>query len=280
MAARWVAQGHEVAAVTRSPARAKELLGGGIRPIEGDLLDAGFPALGPFEAVFFGVGFDRKAGRTIGEVYLRSLRTVLDRLSARPPRRLIYISSTGVYGDAAGEWIDEETVCEPTREGGKACLAAENLLGSDAWNERSLILRLAGIYGPGRLPNQLDLLAGKPLSAAREGFLNLIYVDDAAEAVDLAIEKGVPPRVYLVSDGAPVIREEYYREAARQLGAPEPQFEAGPAVSQSGASRVERGTASKRVSNARLVSELGFAPRYKDYREGIAAALREEAAPK
>ena len=138
--------------------------------------------------------------------------------------RFIYISTTGVYGDAGGDWIDEETPPDPQRDGGRASLAAEQVLAEHPLGKNSVILRLAGIYGPGRIPFRSLLRAGEPIPAASEGFLNLIHVVDAAAVVLAAADARLEcsddrPRVFCVSDGQPVERGEYYREVARQIGA-------------------------------------------------------------
>jgi nucleoside-diphosphate-sugar epimerase len=102
---------------------------------------------------------------------------------------VIYISSVGVYGPSDGDWVDESTPCEPHREGGKASLAAEQVLAGHALGRRGLILRLAGIYGPGRIPLAEKIRKGEPLPVSPEGYLNLIHVDDAARVVLAAEEK-------------------------------------------------------------------------------------------
>ena len=111
--------------------------------------------------------------------------------------RVIYISSTGVYGQTDGTWVDESTECRPTRAGGQACLAAEQLLLQSAWAARTLILRLAGIYGPQRLPRLRQLQSGESLDTAPLGLLNLIHVDDAAQVVRQVADQALslPPRV-------------------------------------------------------------------------------------
>jgi len=262
-----------VSAVTRSNARALDLARDSITPIVADIsTKAPIEAGGTFASVLFAVGFDRSTDQTVREVYVDGLAKVLRWLSAAPPRRLVYISSTGVYGDSQGEWVDEAFPCTPQRDGGKACLEAEGLLKSPPWLERSFVLRLAGIYGPGRLPNRMDFLAGKPIAASENGFLNLIHVDDAANAVDLTLAKGEPPQTYNVTDGSPAVRGEYYREVAKQMGAAPPTFDTSAP-----SERRARSSAHKRVSSARIVRELGFVPRYASYREGIAQSLREEA---
>lgn len=272
VARNWVAQGHSVSAVTRSNARALDLARDSITPIVADITtEVPIEAGRTFDSVLFAVGFDRSTDQSVREVYVDGLAKVLRWLGATPPRRFVYISSTGVYGDSQGEWVDEASPCTPQRDGGKACLEAESLLKSSPWVERSIVLRLAGIYGPGRLPNRKDLLAGKPIAASEQGFLNLIHVDDAANAVDLALAKGEPPQTYNVTDGSPAVRGEYYREVAKQVGAAPPTFDTSTP-----SERRSRSSADKRVSNARIVRELGFIPRYATYREGIAQSLREE----
>src|SRR5690606_18544469 len=132
--------------------------------------------------------------------------------------RAIYISTTGVYGSAGGAWVDEQTPPNPHREGGKASFAAEQVLAAHPLARRSAILRLAGIYGPGRIPYLEQLRAAEPLPVPTEGWLNLIHVDDAAQiviAVDAwltARQKDDGPHVFCVSDGVPVARSDYYAE--------------------------------------------------------------------
>lgn len=272
VARRWLNQGHSVSAITRSQRRAGEFARESITPIVADITqNTSLPTLPHFDTVLFSVGFDRAIAHSIHEVYTGGLRNAILALAGNPPRRFVYISSTGVYGDAGGEWINEDTPCNPTREGGKACLAAESLLTGSPLGPISIILRLAGIYGPGRLPRKADLLAGVPLMASERGYLNLIHVADAAAAVDLAVENCVPPKLYVLSDGSPVMRGDYYKEVAQQVNAPPPQFD-----ETTNSSRTARALSDKRVSNARIVSELGFSPRYSNYREGISASLREE----
>ena len=246
----WRQTGAPDFAVTRSSERAEELAAQGVQPILGDV--CGEPQLRlPQEVrtILFAVGFDRKAGRSIQEVYAgglaRALADVPDSIE-----RLIYVSSTGVYGNVSGAEVDERSPCEPTREGGKACLAAEKLLQSSRFADRAIVLRLAGLYGPGRIPRAADLVAGKPIDAPRSGWLNLIHVQDAAQVVLLAEQRAKPPATFIVSDGRPVMRGEYYAELARVLGAPPPQFSApvaGSPAAQRAASTGARSHASSPV---------------------------------
>ncbi|HEV3344088.1 MAG TPA: SDR family oxidoreductase [Pirellulales bacterium] len=270
VARRWLAAGDLVYAVTRRAERAAAWQGEGIRPIVADVTRpetlAGLPAV---DSVLYAVGHDATSGQTHQASYAGGLRNVLGALSPNF-RRLIYISSTGVYGDRRGDWVDEETPCEPQRAAGQACLAAERMLEEHRLAQRAVILRLAGLYGPDRIPRQTALLAGDPIDAPQHGFLNLIHVDDAVEAVLAAASADLQlPRRFLVSDGAPVERSEYYAELARLVGAPPPRFRAPDGETPAHA----RAGADKRISNARMLAELKVVPRFPSYREGLKAIV-------
>lgn len=273
----WLDRGEEVYAVTRHTAKAETLRQMGIRPLVDNLLQFRGPSEGwpaRIETVLFAVGYDRNSSATIGDVYVRGLANVLAALPG-DVGRVIYISSTGVYGDAAGGFVDEDTHCHPARAGGKASLMAEERLLAHPLGGRSVILRLAGLYGPGRIPRSGELSAGQPIDAPATGHLNLIHVDDAAAIVLLAEAKAPLPRTYVVSDGQPVLREDYYQELARLLSAPPPRF--APPDPSSSAS--QRAATDKRVSNRRLVSELGPRFQYPSYREGLAAIVAQQQNP-
>jgi nucleoside-diphosphate-sugar epimerase len=131
---------------------------------------------------------------------------------------------------------------------------------------------MAGIYGPGRIPRCRELQKGLPIEAPSEGYLNLIHVDDAVAAVLAADELAPLPSLYCVSDGHPVVRREYFRQLAALLGAAEPRF----IEPQRDAPTALRASASKRVSNQQLLSQLKFPLQYPSYREGLAAILRAD----
>lgn len=273
VARRWRDAGEAVYAVTRSDARARALADEGFTPIVADVTQPeSLRQLPAADTVLFAVGYDRASGRSIEDVYAGGFQHALDSLTAAP-RRVIYISTTGVYGDCEGERVDERTPCRPLRPGGQASLQAERALGRHSFGRRGVILRMAGIYGPGRIPHRASLVAGEPLAVPTAGFLNLIHVDDAARIVLAAAEADVDlPALYVVSDGHPVRRAEYYAEVARLLGAPAPQFVA-PAA---GDARGLRAAADKRVDNSRMLAELGVSLLYPSYREGLAAVVADE----
>jgi len=251
----WLAARERVFAVTRTAERAAELAADGIEPIVGDVNAGPLPPWPPdVETVLWAIP-------SKSQIDLGSLSDAV--------RRFIYISSTGVYGQVTGEELDEDSPCEPTREGGRAALAAENMLRAGPLGGRTIVLRLAGLYGPGRIPRSKELRAGEPIDAPSQGWLNLIHVEDAARIVLLAEAKAPVPRLYVVSDGQPVIRADYYRELARLLGAPPPRFVEPTA----GSPASERAGSSKRVNPGRLFAELGPRLAFPSYREGLAAIV-------
>ena len=207
----WHIAGEKIYAVTRRVERARALERAGMEPIVADVMrPATLRKLPEVSTVLYAVGWDRASGQSMRQIYVEGLRAVLDALSPAV-QRILYISSTSVYGQTDGGWVDETTPCEPQRQNGRDCLDAERVLQNHALGSRAVILRLAGIYGPGRIPRRATLLAGEPIPAASSGCLNLIHVADAAQAILLAEQRAPLPRLYLVSDGRPVPRGELLR---------------------------------------------------------------------
>ena len=136
--------------VTRQPERALELAAAGFLPIVAEITrPETLPTLPQVDTVLFAVGFDRTSGNLIEQVYVEGLRNVLTKL-LQPPRKLIYISSTGVFGQVAGDWVDEDSHLHSRRAPAESrAWTAERLLQNGQLADRAIILRLAGIYGPG-----------------------------------------------------------------------------------------------------------------------------------
>jgi nucleoside-diphosphate-sugar epimerase len=262
--AAYHADGHAVTALTRSPARADDFRRRGWAPVVGDVLDPGL-RLPAAEVVVYAVGYDRAAGRPLRAVYVGGLANVLDRLP--PPGRFVYVSSTGVYGQTDGAEVDESSPTEPADEAGRAVLEAEQLLRRAGSRQRPvgapIILRLAGLYGPGRLIGAARLRTGEPIPGDPDGWLNLIHVDDGVRAVRAAAERGVAGAVYNVSDGCPVGRRDFYGELARLLGTPASRFVGSSAT----------GAPNRRIVSRRLREELGVDLAYPSYVEGLRQAV-------
>ena len=227
LAKAWIDAGEEVFATTRSSERAAFLARLGCKTIVWDITQEAEVQLPNVETVVFSVGFDRKTaketGQTIEDVYVRGLERVLKKCP--PPKQWIYLSSTGVYGQSDGSWVDETSPCNPNRDGGKACLAAEQLLSAHAVHgKQSVVLRLAGIYGPDRLPQAKLLQRGESLAVSADAYLNLIHVDDIVTIIRSCSSIETPTK-FCVSDGHPIIRSEFYEYLAELLATSPPQFQ-------------------------------------------------------
>jgi nucleoside-diphosphate-sugar epimerase len=270
VARRWVAAGSRVLAVTRRETRARELEALGIVPFVADVTAAEprwretlAPLVGDrgLATVFWGVGFERGSGATPRDVHVTGLRKLLDALSGSP--RVILSSSTGVWGDEGGGVVNEATPPNPEREAGRVLVEAEALLATHPRGPGTA-LRFAGLYGPGRLPRLDDLRAGRPLAIDPDSWLNLIHVDDAAAVVCAIADAPAPRPLYVVSDGHPVRRRDWYGRLAALTGSPQPTWD--PAAPRA------RG-ADKRVDSAVLFSDLDIRLAHPDALEALAGLV-------
>ena len=249
VAREWLRQGAEVAVLTRSETRAEKFVGLGLKPVIGDVLDPDSLRKLPLaETVLYAVGFDRTSVASKRSVYVDGLSNVLREVGARC-ERFLYVSSTSVYGQDAGELVDESSPTTPTEENGRICCDAEAAVRQ--LKAEAIILRLAGIYGPGRLLARVEQLRrGDRLTGNPNAWLNLIHVDDAVRAVLAAETRGVLGETSLVCDDQPLLRREYYSALAEAVGAPTPQFE------ELSVDAPERRRLNKRCVNHRLRKEL------------------------
>ena len=265
-------RGEAVYATTRTAERGRELKPLGIIPLIADVLKPdSFPTFPTIDRVFYCVGYDRSAGVSFRVLYRDGLQNMLKALKNLTPR-IVYASSTGVYGQDKGEWVDEESPTEPTTESGKACLDAERTLAETCLDSgiEYAVIRYSGLYGPGRMIRRSALERGEPIAGDPGKFLNLIHIQDAAIAAIAVLDAGTSGRTYLASDDQPVPRRSYYQMAAALLQAPSPSFvdpQLGNAI---------REEPNKRILNRRIKEELGFKPTYPSIVEGLPASLVEE----
>ena len=196
-------------------------------------------------------------------------------------RWLGYLSTTGVYGDRGGGWVDESAELSPTGERGRRRVAAEAGW-LDLWRSRGVpvhIFRLAGIYGPDRSPFEA-LHAGTAKRIHKPGqVFSRIHVDDLACVLAGSISRPRPGALYNVCDDDPAAPEAVVAFAAALLGVPAPPLVPLEAAVLSPMARSFYDD-NKRVSNRLIKSELGVTLRYPDYRSGLAAILADEACPK
>lgn len=275
VAAKWRAGGDIVHVLTRSTDHAGRFQKQDFVPILGDVLDPeSLQKLPEVDTVFWAVGWDRASGKSMHDVYVTGLQNVLDRMRTRC-RKFISISSTSVYGQNNGEWVDEQSPCNPVQANGQTCLTAEQLVQrqSEFDSEESAlsttVVRLSGIYGPGRLLSRVATLkSGEPLAGNPDAWLNLIHVDDAAAAVVKCELADEIPNVLLVSDDEPLRRRDYYGMLAELVGAPIPRFVATETPNPD-----SPGELNKRCRNNLAKLALGWSPHYSTVREGLPQAV-------
>lgn len=254
-----VEAGHDVLGLRRRPQPEE----GGIRYAAVDLADAESVSRlrGRPDFVAYMPAAQASTEAAYEATYRRGLDNLVGHLAARGarPRRFVFVSSTAVYGEEGGGWVDEDTPCRPEGFRGRIMLRAEErVLGLDGGR----VARLSGIYGPGRTALIRRVMDGRPCRPDRYG--NRIHRDDAARLVVHLMTGGAHDRLLLGVDHAPVPECEVMGWIARRLGLPAPRHEAD-----AGGSR-----GNKRCSNARLRA-LGFEFLYPTYREGYGELLGE-----
>ncbi len=259
-------EGHEVFGIRRDVSK----LAAGVGAIEGDV--ARPETLGPapqrVEYAVFAVGSDEASEQAYRRAYLDGLAGFLEWLAdeGQRPRRVVMISSTSVYGQRRGEHIDEDSPTHPTQFRGETLLASERLLAASGLG--SVVVRLGGIYGPGRESLIDRAQAGKLQLRGAEHFTNRIHRDDAAGLLRYLLFHPSPESLYLGVDDEAAEEAELYTWLAKELGVAAPKEEA-----EGTATDHRRQVGSKRCSNRRL-RESGYSFRYPTYRDGYAELIR------
>lgn len=257
-----VARGDEVLGVRRAPSG----LPPGVTGVALDLADRSALARlsGTFDGLVFCAGPSESRAEAYRQTYVDALASTLDALGGRAAR-VLFVSSTAVYAQTDGSWVDETSPATATHFSGATLLEAEALL----FERRpdAVVLRLGGIYGPGRASMVAAIRRGEATyPEGDDHFVNRFHRDDCAGALAFLLDLPRPESVYLGVDDEPAPRREVMQWIAARLGASEPR-----AVPRSDASP-RRGGSHKRCSNARLRA-AGYALRYPTYREGYGAVI-------
>ncbi|MCZ4365271.1 SDR family oxidoreductase [Sulfitobacter dubius] len=264
LAARLIPQGWRIIGTTRSPEKLKEIAATGVEPTlwPGADLSALLQEV-PNLLVSAGPGSE-------GDPVLLELQ---DQITAAAPqlRWVGYLSTTGVYGDHGGDWVDETTPLAPSTRRGAARVQAETAWGAIP-NLPLHIFRLAGIYGPGRGPFA-KVRKGTARRIIKQGqVFSRIHVEDIAQALELSLAKPQPGAIYNLCDDDPAPPQDVIGHAAALLGLPLP-----PAVDFDAAEMTPMARSfyaeSKKVRNDHAKAALGWQPIYPDYRSGLAALL-------
>jgi nucleoside-diphosphate-sugar epimerase len=260
LAMRLLPQGWRVIGTTRSAEKAKSLVADGIEPL---IWPGGVLPISAADHILTSIAPEDGEDPVLREV-LQTLKGV------NHAKWVGYLSTTGVYGDHAGEWVDETTPLAPTTERGKARVKAEA-----GWQALELplhIFRLAGIYGPGRGPFE-KVRNGSARRIIKKGqVFSRTHVDDVAQVLEASIHAPNPGAIFNVCDDDPAPPQDVIAYAAELLGLPIPPAIAFEDANLSPMARSFYGE-SKRVRNDRIKTELDVTLRYPDYKSGLDALL-------
>ncbi|MFD1513495.1 SDR family oxidoreductase [Halomarina rubra] len=272
---RRLAADHDVTGVRRSTEGIAAVEATGASAVRADVTDDTQLSVVPdCDVLVFAASSGGRGADAAREVYVDGLRTVVEHFAERPspPERLVYTSSTSVYGDHGGEWVDEETPLDPQTEKTEVLVEAERVAREDAPDHDidGTVVRFAGLYGPDRY--RLERYVEGPVT---EGYLNMLHREDAAGVLQFVLDTDPDDEVLLAVDDEPVDRWSLADWLADECGVEPPEkrttserLDEGD-LSEAAERRLQT---SKRCSNDRL-HELGYEFAYPTYREGYRAAV-------
>ena len=275
VARRLRALGHDVFGLRRSD---PDTLPPGLPyvPLQGDLTDPRsletLEALDtPFDCVVHTASASGGDAETYRRVYFEGTGHLLDRLRRHPPRAFVYTSSTGIYSQTDGSWVDEESPTEPGSESGVWLVRTEQriLEARLEWGLAGRIVRVAGIYGPGRGSLLRRVLSGQAhLEGSGDRWTNRIHREDLADAIVATLSRGRPGEIYNVADLEPATQRAVLEWLSDRTGVPL----APPPVTPATTTR-RRGDSNKRVCVDKLRRETGWNPSHPSFREGYLEEL-------
>jgi nucleoside-diphosphate-sugar epimerase len=276
--ARKLSAVHDITAIVRSSDRAARLNTAGIPTVALDLdrvrLGAWIPEKLEQAAIFY-----LAPPPPGGESDLRLDRFL--QLATVPPRAFIYMSTTGVYGDTDGAPVDESSLIQPLTDRARRRVSAEEM--TRVWcterRVRRIVLRVPGIYGPGRLPLERLRKREPTLHPDDAGISNRIHVDDLVAACVAAALNAEARGVYNITDGNSCSATDFLDRVSALSGLPPaPRVSMDEAQLTFSPERLSFLHESRRVSNERMLKHLGVQLRYRSMDEGIKQSLEEEGA--
>ncbi len=275
LAQRWLTRDTPVAALARNRESGEKLAKLGVSPVPGDLSDIwSLRRLDVTEQLIYYLA--PPPGGGTNDPWMRHFVAALG--ANRLPARCILVSTTGVYGDHQGAWVDEESQLRPGSDRARRRLDAERVLRTWGRVRRVpvVVLRVAGIYGSDRLP-LVRLQAREPVVDEQEcPYTNRIHVDDLVQACVAAADYGVADNVYNICDGTPGTMTEYFNTVADIFSLPRP-----PVLTmQQARTRLTPGmlsylSESRRLRNDKMLSELRVRLRYPDLVTGLTAVQKK-----
>jgi nucleoside-diphosphate-sugar epimerase len=268
-------QGHFVDAIRRSAHRDERLETAGVRTLQADIADPRDLAKihSDYQWIVNCVAPSSGDAEAYERVYLQGMRNLVDHFSNTSLQKLVYTSSSGVYAQDDGSLVDESCTAVPESATGRVLRQAEEVLLQASREARlpGVVLRVSGIYGPGRTYWLRMFLSGEAMPAAGDRYMNMIHRDDVVGALIAALEKGRAGEVYNVTDNEPVRQSDLFTWLAEKTGRPAPAPESGP---RSPAPSSRRTVTNKRISNRKLREELGYTLKHPTFREGYTAEMK------
>ena len=279
LAAELARRGHNVFGLRRSASADNALKGAGITPLRADITQPDSLKQLPrdFDWVVNCVASGGGGAEEYRQLYLQGMVNLTNWLVPSSQRsnvtipRVVYTSSTGVYGQNDGSLVGETSPTEPATETARVLVEAEKVLlaSGRAKNFPAMILRAAGIYGPERGYLLKQFLRGEArIEGSGARVLNMIHRDDLIAAIIATLNRGQAGELYNVVDDAPVSQFEFFQWLAAKLGKPLP-----PIANEDSTGPRKRGLTNKRISNGKLKRELGFEFQFPNYQAGYLSEI-------
>lgn len=264
LAGQLVRAGHQVIALRRHPPSSDD----GFTWMRGDLIRPESISLPEeVDTLVLAAGLKRDATEKYEELFLHGYPGLINRIKAQPAlRRIIMVSTTGVFAEQHGDWVDEQSPTGSSSTSSHYYAQAEKLV--QASGVEAIVARLSGIYGPDRIRLIREVAEGRAVCYPQPPhYLNHLHADDAAGALAHLVQLEHPANLYIVSDNEPADRNDVLHWLANRLQQPD------PAMAGSTSERPARRSGNKRCSNQRLRA-AGYHFHYPTYREGYESLLR------
>ncbi len=254
----YLALNHEVFALQRHPVAID-----GITNLIGDVTQIHLGNLPIFDSIFYLIAPGHSSDNAYQHAYVQGIQNVLQQIPKQSNTRIIYVSSTAVYGQHQGEWVNEESATFPIDFSGKRLLEGESIVQHSGFSHT--IVRFGGIYGPGRTRLIEQVKNRQATLTPTLCYTNRIHLADCVGMLAFLAQHPTPPSVILGVDCEPIVYNDLLLWLANQLHAPIPPIGETPA-------RLLK--SNKRCSNQLLLS-LGYVFQYANYQAGFSALINE-----
>lgn len=251
LAKAYLTQGATVYALQRHPV---DILG--VKNLQGDISTISFENLPAFDRVFYLVSADEHSEKAYKHAYVTGVAHLLKHLPIQPSARILFVSSTAVYGQQQGEWVDESSPTLPKDFSGECLLEGEQVIQQSGIEH--VIVRFGGIYGPSRIRTIEQLKSGHTHLTRLPCHTNRIHLEDCVGSLQFLAEIPTCPPIVLGVDCEPVLYNDLQIWLAEQLNLSIPSIGETPA-------RLQK--SNKRCSN-QLLLNLGYRFRVPNYKIG------------